>query len=80
MNILTWSITSIIKEVYVIKHVYVAHLDTCKKLCALFNVSYDPMSFQRSFYQEFSNDDDDEAEEEKADDLHELMTADRQYF
>ena len=38
------------------------------------------MSFQRSFYQEFSNDDDDEAEEEKADDLHELMTADRQYF
>ena len=37
------------------------------------------MSFQRSFYQEFSNDDD-EAEEEKADDLHELMTADRQYF
>ena len=37
--------------------------------------------FLRSFYQEFSNDgddddDDDEAEEEKADDLHELMTAD----
>ena len=66
-----------------------AHLGTCKKLSALFNVSYDSTIFQlgvsnpynffflRSFFQEFSNDDeDDEAEDENTDDLHKSMTED----